>query len=221
MLLSIDVGIKNLAKCVIDSNKKIHYWDVSGVPPLHKDGLFLSMKKHMNERSSHFESVTRIIIEKQPNRNQGIKSIEHFMHAYFLLQDKEVIVWDARHKIPDVKGSSRSQYTLRKNAAIDRCRNFLNEYNTEWLEFFNSHKEKDDLADTVMQALSYMDKEPVKETVPKPRKPTENQKRTKYSKANLAYIVKNGLEQDARFTRDLSKYYKNIDELKLEFNVLV
>jgi hypothetical protein len=216
MLLSIDVGIKNLAMCIMDSEKKIHFWEVDGVPPLHSDGLFGSMKKHLDERN--FDNVTKVLIEKQPDKNKGIKSIEHFLHTYFLCHDKEVVIWDARHKIPDISGPGKVQYAKRKKASVDRCRVFILETNPEWVEQFDKSKKKDDLADTVMQALSY--KPEVKE-VPKskPRKPTENQVRTKYSRANLAWIVKNEGKQDARFLKDLSKYYHNLDELRAEFNL--
>jgi len=76
----------------------------------------------------------------------------------------------------------------------------------------------------VMQALSFINRDSPK-TVAKatkkltPRKPTENQKRTKYSKANLAYIIKNKLPQDARFRKDLARYYKNLEELMSEFDL--
>jgi hypothetical protein len=56
---------------------------------------------------------------------------------------------------------------------------------------FDKHKKKDDLADTCMQALSFIDRipeEPAAEVKARPRKPTENQTRTKYSKANLAWL---------------------------------
>ena len=49
MLLSIDVGIKNLAMCLMDpGTKKIHEWEVAGVPPQSTDGLFRSLKKHID-----------------------------------------------------------------------------------------------------------------------------------------------------------------------------
>jgi hypothetical protein len=219
MLLSIDVGIKNLAMCIMDYEKHIHFWEVDGVPPLHSDGLFLSMKKHLDERQ--FDNVTKVLIEKQPDKNKGIKSIEHFLHTYFLCHDKEVVIWDARHKIPDISGPGKVQYAKRKKASVDRCRTFIVETNPEWVDQFDKSKKKDDLADTVMQALSYMSIKPEVKEVPKskPRKPTENQVRTKYSRANLAWIVKNEGKQDARFLKDLSKYYHNLDELVAEFNL--
>ena len=70
MLLSIDCGIKNLAMCLIDPvTKKIHHWDVSGVPPLHADGIFVCLVRHLNERPWILQSHT-VVIEKQPDRNK-------------------------------------------------------------------------------------------------------------------------------------------------------
>jgi hypothetical protein len=49
MILSIDVGIKNLAMCLLDEKcgNLVREWDVSGVPPEHKDGLYISMGNHI------------------------------------------------------------------------------------------------------------------------------------------------------------------------------
>jgi hypothetical protein len=51
------------------------------------------------------------------------------------------------------------------------------------------------------------------------RKPNENQKMTKYSKPNLAWIYLNKpecevLENNKRFMKDLKRYYRDIEELK-------
>jgi hypothetical protein len=226
MLLSIDVGIKNLAMCLIDpKTKKIKNWDVDGVPPNHSDGLYLSLIKHLESKPWICESL-QVLIEKQPDRNKGMKSVEHLLHAYLLTKDpnREVIIWDARFKVPDVAGPGKTKYAQRKATSIERARKFIKETNTEWVDFFDKHKKKDDLADTVMQALSFINRDAPR-TKPKEtrtqvaRKPTENQKRTKYSKANLAYIIKNKLPQDARFKKDLARYYKSIDELIKEFDL--
>jgi hypothetical protein len=218
-MLSIDVGIKNLGLCVmLPATKKIRYWNVDGVPPMHADGLFMNMKRHMDERRKEFECVDKVLIERQPEKNKAIKSIEHFLHTYFLCLEKEVIIWDARHKIPDVIGPGKVQYRLRKKASVDRCRAFLLEHNPEWLTFFDESKKKDDLADTVMQALSY---HPPKEEkkVQKCRRPTQNQERTKYSRANLAWLFKNNMIDTPRFKKDLLRYYSEMNELITEFNL--
>ena len=228
MILSIDCGIKNLAMCLIHPlTKKIHQWDVSGVPPLHTDGIFPCMVRHLSEKPWILEAST-VVIEKQPDKNRGMKAIENLLHTYFLVAKKDVVIWDARHKIPDCAGPGKAMYAKRKKASIERAREFIagEGANKEWVPFFDKHSKKDDLADTVMQALSFIDKrpeatpeKPVKAKKVVPRKPTDNQLRTKYSKANLAYIVKTGGKQDARFKKDLARYYRSIDELKAEFKV--
>ena len=230
MLLSIDCGIKNLAMCLIDPmTKKIHQWDVSGVPPMHADGIFPCLVRHLNEKPWVLDATT-VIIEKQPDRNRSMKAVENLLHTYFLVKDpgRSVVIWDARHKVPDVAGAGKARYAQRKKTSIERARKFITSDgpNKELVPFFDGHKKKDDLADTVMQALSFIDKrpsetpeKPVKTKKAAPRKPTENQMRTKYSKANLAYLVKTNSKQDARFKKDLARYYRNLDELISEFKL--
>ena len=223
MLLSIDVGIRNLALCMMDPHtKKIHQWDVSGVPPQSSDGLFPSLKKHVDGKPwTHTQSET-VLIEKQPDKNKTMKSVEHFLHTYFLCHGKKVVIWDARHKIPDVAGPGKSKYMERKKASVERCRHFLEETtNTEWLEYFDKHKKKDDLADTCMQALSFIDRIVVEKDKPKKkqvsRRPTEHQRNTRYSRSNLAWLYFHGEHTTARFRKDLARYYSSIEELCQDF----
>lgn len=229
MILSIDVGIRNLAMCQFDdTSNTVIQWDVSGIPPEHKDGIYVSLCKHLDERPWILTCDT-ILIEKQPDRNKKMVSVMHFLHAYFIIKTpkSDTIIYDARFKIPDVAGPGRTQYLIRKKTAIERCRNFLEttETNKHWLPMFDASKKKDDLADTVMQAISFTKRvEPLpksKKVVNKklvPRKPNENQKRTKYSKSNLAYIYKNKvececLENNKRFMKDLKRYYRSLEDL--------
>ena len=106
MILSIDVGIRNLAMCLLDdeNGNLVREWDVSGVPPEHKDGVYVSLRKHLDERPWVLGAKT-ILIEKQPDRNKKMISVMHFLHAYFIIKcpQAETIIYDARHKIPDVK----------------------------------------------------------------------------------------------------------------------
>src|SRR6056300_1430649 len=227
-ILSIDVGIRNLAMCLLnDENKLIEQWDVSGIPPQHEDGVYVSLRKHLDERPWTLEADVTLI-EKQPDRNKKMKSVENFLHAYFVIKNptKETIIYDARFKIPDVAGPGRAQYLKRKKTAIERCKVFIetHENNAHWLPIFNASKKKDDLADTVMQALSFTKRVEPKKATKKvnkklvPRKPNDNQKRTKYSKCNLAWIYKNKpeceyLENNKRFMKDLKRYYRSIADL--------
>jgi len=233
MILSIDVGIRNLAMCLLnETNNLVEEWDVSGVPPEHKDGIYVSLRKHLDERPWVLAADT-ILIEKQPDRNKKMISVMHFLHAYFIIKcpKAETIIYDARHKIPDVSGPGKSQYLKRKKVSIERCEEFIRSgpVNMHWLDTFLKSKKKDDLADTVMQALSFVNRVEVKAATAKPkkstklvaRKPNENQKRTKYSKSNLAWIYLNKpececLENNKRFMKDLKRYYRDINDLVSE-----
>ena len=235
MILSIDVGIKNLAICLLDEDRQnlVVEWDVSGVPPQHKDGVYVSLRKHLDERPWVLNTNT-ILIEKQPDRNKKMVSVMHFLHAYFIIKnpDAETILYDARHKIPDVAGPGKTQYNKRKKVSIERCEAFIRDgpINAHWLETFQKSKKKDDLADTVMQALSFVNRKEVlpaskkkKSTKLVARRPNENQKRTKYSKCNLAWIYLNKvecevLENNKRFMKDLKRYYRNLSDLIKDIN---
>jgi hypothetical protein len=225
MLLSIDVGIRNLAMVLMETEtKKIIEWVCDGVPPESESGLFESLKSHLDGKA-WLSQASLVIIEKQPDRNKRIKSVEYFLHTYFLCHSKEVRIWDAKHKIPDVVGPGKRQYAKRKKAAVDRCRLFLEgtDTNKHLIPYFDKHKKKDDLADCVMQALSFLPQtlpEKQKPTRTKTaRAPTENQTATKYSKANLAWLYKNGQSGTARFQKDLKRYYTGLDQLIAEFKI--
>ena len=229
MILSIDVGIRNLAMCLLDETcNVVKYWDVSGVPPEHKDGIYVSLRKHLDERPWVLTAQT-ILIEKQPDRNKKMISVMHFLHAYFIIKcpHAETILYDARHKVPDVAGPGKTQYMKRKKVSVERCEEFIRSSpaNAHWLDTFLASKKKDDLADTVLQALSFVNRVEAtpttrvkKVTKLVPRKPNDNQKRTKYSKSNLAWIYLNKpecevLENNKRFMKDLKRYYRDIDDL--------
>ena len=235
MLLSIDVGIRNLAMCMIDeSTQAIKYWDVSGIPPEHKDGLYPCFREYLEERKWVLDAST-ILIEKQPGQNKTMKTVENFLHAYFVIKSpkSETIIYDARHKVPGVAGSGKARYRQRKQTAIARCKEFVEQgpSNKNWIEHFTKSKKKDDLADTVLQALSYINRiKPKKEEIAKKkkvaitaRKPTQNQSETKYSKSNLAWFIKNHtrveLDKNKRFNKDVKRYFKDVDELIKDLSV--
>jgi len=234
MILSIDVGIRNLALCLLNDKKhnRVEQWDVDGIPPEHKNGIYVSLRDHLDARPWVLTADT-ILIEKQPDRNKKMISVMHFLHAYFIIRcpKAETILYDARHKIPDVAGPGKAQYNKRKKVSIQRCEEFIRDgpTNLDWLEVFQKSKKKDDLADTVMQALSFVNRIEVlpkskkKTTKLIARRPNENQKRTKYSKSNLAWIYLNKpececLENNKRFMKDLKRYFTNLGDLIKEIN---
>ena len=47
------------------------------------------------------------------------------------------------------------KYAHKKKLAIEHAKYFLEKYNQEYLDFFNSHKKKDDLSDSYLQGIYY------------------------------------------------------------------
>ena len=235
MILSIDVGIRNLALCLLDEdhNNLVKEWDVDGIPPQHADGVYKTMRDHLDARPWVLTAKI-ILIEEQPSFNKKMVSVMHFLHAYFIIKcpEAETIIYHASNKIPDISGPGKAQYNKRKKASIERCEAFIrsNDVNAHWIDTFVKSKKKDDLADTVMQALSFVNRKEVipaskkkKKTKLFARKPNENQKMTKYSKCNLAWIYLNKvecevLENNKRFMKDLKRYYKDLSELIKDIN---
>ena len=89
MILSIDVGIKNLAMCLLDEDKNnlVVEWDVDGIPPQHRDGVYVSMRDHLDARPWVLNAKT-ILIEKQPDRNKKMVSVMHFLYSFILKYSK-------------------------------------------------------------------------------------------------------------------------------------
>ena len=59
---------------------------------------------------------------------------------------------------PYIKKNQKTTYIERKKMGIDVTRNILNKKKTlsKWVEYFDKHKKKDDLADSFLQALWYI-----------------------------------------------------------------
>ena len=237
MLLSIDVGVRNLAMCMMTPvTRSLVQWEVGSLATRTHPSVFVACREYLDARPWLLEADV-VLIERQPDRNKLVKSIEHFMHAYFVIKmpNAATMLYDARHKVPDIKGKGKALYRQRKLAAVQRCENFIQghiENCSKWYAHFTESKKKDDLADTVMQALSYLDrmekgwvppygKEVQIRNSVRPRKPTDHQKQTRYSKSNLAWMVKHvgytELTRDARFRKDLKYHgFKDIDAIKVE-----
>tara|TARA_B110000285_G_C15136585_1_gene627362 strand:- start:608 stop:1318 length:711 start_codon:yes stop_codon:yes gene_type:complete len=230
MILSIDVGTTNLAMCLFNpDNKEILEWDVDGIPTQNPEGLLVTLRNHLDARPWVLTAPV-VLIERQPKKSDKMIGVMLFLEAYFIIKCPEstTLLWDARHKVPDVVGAGKAMYRLRKKTAITRCEDFLMngpEVNRKWCDKWKTSKKKDDLADTVLQAMSYnlvrRVVEPKKRAFPdtiRARAPTENQKNTKYSINNLAWFVKNSpledLKKDRRFMKDCKRYFSSPEELR-------
>lgn len=80
--------------------------------------------------------------------------MQHFIEKNIPLVEEV----SASNKLKEFLGNKKTTYTERKNESIKITRNILNENNflNNWLEHFNKHKKKDDLADSFLQGRWYL-----------------------------------------------------------------
>jgi hypothetical protein len=161
MSIGIDVGIRNLAICAIESDTNPWLWKLvdlkSGDVPIEKT-LIQFVDEWVRELGAHpggLQIWKRVMIERQPKRCGRLqKSIQDWI--YILLTDRlpntKVKLIHAKHKFGDSqKNMDLSTYTLRKRGAIDMVEGLIKK------ELWPIQKGKrDDLADAYLLAITKM-----------------------------------------------------------------
>jgi hypothetical protein len=107
--------------------------------------------------------VDEVIIENQPAyKNPPMKAISSTLYAYFLIRGqidgniKKIKFVSPSSKTKKIKDIDKSkQYKLTKEQGIKDCLELIKNDNIN-LDFFNSHKKKDDLADCFLLAIKYI-----------------------------------------------------------------
>lgn len=187
-ILSWDVGIYNLAYCIMKRVK-----DISGGFKILKWGLLpicdrASLKKDkmgvfegipdVLDGIEEFKNVSNVLIENQPSlKNPTMKTIQIMLYSYFVHQKhkselmynkkspiKNIEFISAQNKLkvyngPEIECKLKSAYSKRKFFAKKHSEYFLEKYGeTENAEFFKKNKKKDDLADAYLQGLFFYER---------------------------------------------------------------
>lgn len=191
--ISFDIGIKNLALCILenkDNNITIIDWRVITLADKKKDvnGLNLISEILFYELDNiigcieelNYDTIDYVIIENQPSNLNGImKSIQLLIFSYFSLLkhwDKfigQVLLINASLKLqyhsykPEPlikiypnrtkKEQKRDKYRNNKNDGIEITKYYIKD-NEILNNYFIKYKKKDDLADTLLQTVSYIKK---------------------------------------------------------------
>ena len=183
IIASFDIGIKNLAICVIEKSNEtfsINYWNVISVidddqkvknittQNLVKNLIFCINDLHHND--GVFENIDEFIIELQPTVNPKMKMVSNTLYTILIDRfccnenkndNKIVKFFRAKNKLKVYCGQKiecklKSDYSKRKFLSIQYTKYILNKLNmSSELIFFNDCKKKDDLADCFLQGLTY------------------------------------------------------------------
>ena len=194
-ILAIDVGIKNLAICVLENNK-ILSWKVINVG--YGNDICKTLITEFNDLYEVFKDSI-VLIERQMTRK--MTNIQCYIEMYFRMKEfTDVIIYSPSYKLSGTgkehSGGGKKKYSARKQAAIELSKEWLDKNTQEgWVgDLWKATKKKDDLSDTLCMAVSYI-KNPVKDhtnilkTI-NARKPTVKQESSgNYSKSNIKYLL--------------------------------
>lgn len=174
IIISFDVGIKNMAVCIMKGDDILH-WGLINCGNGAKanevgkiaDNLIVELDKLVID---HMESgnnvVYTVLIENQPvMKAPTMKSVQMILYTYFkILNVHEEYKIDV-HLVSAMKKNSylkqkgcdvQKEYKSYKSNSIDYIQTFLeNKGMDKYIELLKTFKKKDDLCDSLLQILSY------------------------------------------------------------------
>lgn len=183
--ISFDIGVKNLALCILSHDGEdvsIIDWNViclSEKSRFKVDTISHVLYSELDRivgslKALGIDHIDRVIIENQPSNLNGImKTIQYLIYSYFYLSKHwnekvgDVILINPAFKLQNhefcierdatIKLTRSERYRNNKRDGIEVCRHYIKNED-RLLRYFNSHKKKDDLADTCIQTISYIRK---------------------------------------------------------------
>ena len=171
-------------KKVIDKDKELK-WKTLNKNYLSNNEVIQSMFKKMDDYLEYLRSADYIIIEKQPPKNPKMISIMNYLYSYFVIRLwndvdkskcklKDILFLDAKNKVnycldvleEKTKEEIEKKYNVNKNKyqyykklSIACVQQELTEKKElDLLEYFNSYKKIDDLADSRNMILWWIKK---------------------------------------------------------------
>jgi hypothetical protein len=121
-----------------------------------------NIKEKFNQLFVSESTIDHLIIENQisPIANR-MKTIQGMIVQYFIMSEVNVANIEfvsASNKLKDCDSIGKTKYSDRKKMGITKCRELLTSDNrfVNQSTFFNNHTKKDDLADSFLQGLWYI-----------------------------------------------------------------
>lgn len=172
VVLSIDVGRKNLALCAVrpgdkPASDRIVAWSVISCEPT-AAGIAAAVHALTRDDARWADATARctdVVIERQPPRNATMSRLQHYLEMYFAMHSKHVVVQDAKHKLAYAASTpwwpsgdlASWTYYLRKKLSVQTTEAFLADTHqaADLVDAFQQTKKKDDYADSLLQCQAY------------------------------------------------------------------
>ena len=179
-ILGIDVGIKNLALCILETSpdldhSTIVFWDLIKCTEDSENIKALTITQCVQKVASALRRLRIdfdvIAVEQQPCGGSGavaaantkMRCVQASIETWAAFRGVPAYAVAARSKIPDLPKDTK--YGDRKKIAVQkvRCAPQLSSTTAEspWRVFLDSHPKKDDLADAFLIASVHMEREKI------------------------------------------------------------
>lgn len=170
LILSIDVGIRNLASCTLEKvGGTVHWWEVADILSYNSCSKAVKrvtmletltfMKKYYDDKLTSVPDS--VLIEQQPNarmRGVSLGLCGYFMQR-FPLAEVKLVSGKRKMKLcspQDKADAKRAQYEQNKARAVEACGRLIGKHAAPALcEMYSASKKKDDLADAFLMGLSF------------------------------------------------------------------
>jgi len=182
-LLSFDIGIHNLAYCCIESDTttkemSIVKWEVIDLREYGPSKDFMSTASTLVDLLHEMfycndEQYDYVLIENQPvQKNPTMKSIQMIVFTFFMMlkyhqnPSMQIKFQSASNKLKvnnkpsDLDICASTKYAKNKKMSIAIANHYLENVltnNRDMHTLFKSHKKRDDLADSMLQAVYFVE----------------------------------------------------------------
>lgn len=169
VIVSCDVGTKNLALCIIKTSKDFDNSHILGMDLLQitKETSFCckllseTLEKLQQWYISHqqffFDEIVHFVIERQPNRSYLMSMVMSSVltWAYCNFNGGSFNIANPKHKLGFVHFPKSLSYQNRKKKAVEIALKMTS--SSPWHAVIQSHKKKDDICDCLLQGLYYLE----------------------------------------------------------------
>lgn len=155
-LLSIDIGVHNLAIAIF-SNGKFGSFQLADIDKFRSknEDLVIYRCKALTEILNILKPTT-IIVEKQFTSNVKAMSIMYAIVMYSITSKLDVKLIDPKMKFKYWDIPINTHNKEHKKESVARCEKYLVEINSSFLNDFRNLKKKDDVADAINQGIAYL-----------------------------------------------------------------
>jgi hypothetical protein len=158
-ILAFDIGIKNLAYCLLDGMKVLR-WELCNISGTCFEETSKNLIAILHELFPDVEYDV-VLVENQPTKNPTMKSIQMLLYGYFQVQayqmggfDVKLVSASSKWKVSKCNKKGKIPYKEGKKLAVELCASYLDPQ-CPFTIVYNDCKKKDDLADAFLYCIHH------------------------------------------------------------------